>query len=105
VKRILFCLGVLGCGLALAAQSQSLTYERGSFEIVATSSSRSTLVRVFFNEPFKSIPPQGACTIEIWKDGRGNPHGAAEVKNSTVMWVEIYAENGEKINWSCRGLR
>src|SRR6267378_365419 len=87
-------------------QGQQPTIERHTFEVVANSGSRFTVVREFFSQPFRTMPKQ-ACTVEFTKPGiqRPHEHGEGELQDYSLMWVQILAEVGEKVTYTCKGDR
>jgi hypothetical protein len=83
-----------------------LAIEVHSFEVVANSGSRFTVIKEFFSQPFTKMPKR-ACTVEFTKPGiqRPHEHGEGELQDYSLMWVQILAEVGEKVTYTCKGER
>lgn len=106
MKRALFCLLVL-CAITLQAQQPIATaFETGSFTAIEAGGGRFIRVRIFFAQPFKWMHDPG-CFAEIVKPSPQAPngHGVGEVQEHSLMWVQIYAEVGERVDWTCWGER
>lgn len=90
----------------LLGQTPNPYVEQRSFEVVANSGSRFTVVKEFFSQPFTSMP-KNACSVEFTKSGiqRPHEHGNGQLQDYSLMWVQILAEVGEKVTWTCKGDR
>lgn len=100
MRKLIFSL------LLAASLSAAPATEQHSYEVLATSGARAVVIKEFFSKPFKSMP-KDACTAEFTKPGlQLRPeHGNGKVQDYSLMWVQIIAEVGEKVDWTCRGER
>lgn len=100
MRKLIF---LLSLAASLPGQTQKL--EQHSYEVLATSGSRAVVIKEFFSQPFKSMP-KGACTAEFTKPGiQRREHGDGKVQEYSLMWVQIIAEVGERVDWTCKGNR
>ena len=95
MKRTLLAVLILCCAAFSSAQSSQ---ERGHFSVTANSGSRVTVLRFYFAVPFKSAP---SCTASFVHTGMQHEHGAGEIQETARAYVQIAAEVGEDVSWSC----
>lgn len=86
---------------ATADQQVATVSETHAFEVVANAGSRVTVIKEFFSAPFKSRPK---CTAEFIKPGiQPHEHGEGKIQEVSLMWIQILAEVGETVTYTCNG--
>lgn len=92
---------LLATSSLLGDQQVATISETHAFEVVANAGSRVTVIKEFFSAPFKSRPK---CTAEFIKPGiQPHEHGEGKIQEVSLMWIQILAEVGETVTYTCNG--